>query len=331
LSLEEHWALFEAECKKWDDVYEPEQEYQVAQALRKRGHTIHLVPMENDPQKLLTELGKHEIDVVFNCTEAFNNEDSLDYIVPALLETAGVCYTGASPLGLMLTRNKALSKQILTHHGIRVPAFESYQPGEKVPAKVDLPFPLIVKPLSTDASVGISQNSLVRDRDALSERVKFIHEKFEMAAIAEQFVEGRELQAAVLGNGKTLRVLPPTELIFDKKTPPDERIATHTAKWNEDYRKRKGIKNVLARPLSKVALEQLEHSAKTAFETLWLRDYARLDFRLDNDDQVWVIEANANPYLSLDHELSVAAVKAGMEWPELIERIAREAKNRCKS
>jgi D-alanine-D-alanine ligase len=331
-SQEEHWEDFEAAIAAWNAQNEPEQEHQVADALRKRGHTVRLLAVEDDPLKVLADLAQHPADVVFNCTETFNNVDNLDYILPALLEATGYCYTGAPPFGLMITRNKALSKTVLAHYGIRVPAFATYEVDEKVPAKPGLPFPAIVKPLQMDASVGISQASVVWDRDELADRVRFVHEHVSGPAIAEQFVEGRELYAAVLGNGKKLRVLPPTELVFDKeKTRPEERIATQAAKWDEQYRERKGIKNVLARPLSKAAQEQIEYAAVTAFQTLSLRDYARLDLRLDAEDRIWVLEANANPYLNQGHEVARAAAKAGLEWSELVDQIAREARSRFRS
>jgi D-alanine-D-alanine ligase len=331
-TYDDHWDQFEAAIAAWDEKHEPEQEHQVAEALRRRGHTVRLLAMEDAPGHLLSELAHHPVDLVFNCIETFNNIDRLDYLVPALLEAEGQCYTGAPPFGLMITRNKALSKTILAHRGIRVPAFTTYEIDEKVPAKPDLSFPAIVKPLQMDASVGISQASVVWDRNQLAERVKFVHELVSGPVIAEQFVEGRELYATVIGNGRKLRVLPATELIFDKdRTRPEQRIATQSAKWDEQYRARNGIKNVLARPLSKVAQQQIEHAAFTAFQALSLRDYARVDLRLDAEDRVWVLEINANPYLNRDHEVALAAAKAGLDWTELVEMVAREARSRYQS
>jgi D-alanine-D-alanine ligase len=156
--------------------------------------------------------------------------------------------------------------------------------------------------------------------------VAWVHERFGQPAIVEQFVAGRELYAGVLGNDERFEVLPLTELVFDKdKTEPEERIATRSAKWGEAYRKRKGIRNVLARPLSAVAKERIELACRTAGKALWLRDYARIDLRLSEDDEVWVIEANANPFISKGHEMANAAAKAGMPYPQFIDRIVREA------
>jgi D-alanine-D-alanine ligase len=325
----EHWARMEEEVARWDEHTEPDQEYQIADALRRRDHEVRLIGVEDDPGRLLEELRAHPVELVFNVTESFHGVDGLDYLAPALLETSGQRYTGAPPLALQLTRNKALTKKILGHHGIRVPRFASIRPGERIPDQPELTYPLIVKPLQMDASVGIAQASVVRDPEAARERVEFVHERIGGAAIIEELIEGRELYIGVIGNGDALELLPPTELVFDKeKTRPEERIATHAAKWDSAYRERKGIRNVLARRLSQSAQEQIEVAAVTAFRSLWLRDYARLDVRLDAEDRIWVLEANANPYLCLGHEFAKSAEKAGMDHPTLIERITREALGR---
>ncbi|HEV8357937.1 MAG TPA: hypothetical protein VGQ17_14390, partial [Gemmatimonadales bacterium] len=151
-------------------------------------------------------------------------------------------------------------------------------------------------------------------------------ERFEQPAIAEEFIPGRELYVSVLGNQDNLEILPLTELIFDKeKTEPEERIATQSAKWDEPYRKRKGIKNVFARPVSQAAREQIEVICRTAFRALWLQDYARIDLRLTESGEIWVLEANANPFISRGHEIANAAEKAGMPYPRFIQRIVEEA------
>jgi D-alanine-D-alanine ligase len=329
-SHDQHWKRMEEELAGWETGEEPEQEYQVADALRQRGHEVRLVGVEDDPSHLIDELRENPVDLAFNVTESFHGIDRLDYLVPALLEAQEHIYTGAPPLALQLTRNKALTKKILAHHGILVPRFATYRPGEEVPDEPALTFPLIVKPLQLDASIGIAHASVVRDVEGMRERVTFVHERLGGAAIVEEFVEGRELYIGILGNDDKLEILPATELVFDKeKSPPEERIATRAAKWDESYRERRGIKSVLARRLSRSAQEQIQEAAVTAFRTLWLRDYARLDIRLDAEDRVWVLEANANPYLSWGHEFAKAAEKIGIEYPELVERIAKEALERA--
>jgi D-alanine-D-alanine ligase len=318
----------EAEVARWH-VDEPEMEYQVADALRERGHDVTLVGVQHDLQYLVCRLRELAPDLVFNAAEAFRGEPRLDYLVAAVLEAEGYRYTGSPPTALLVTRNKAMSKEVLAYHGVRVPRFVTFAPGEPVLAPPDLPFPLIVKPLQFDASVGIAQASVVQDAGALAERVTFLHERFRQPAIAEQFIEGRELYVSIIGNGARLEVLPITELVFDhRKTRPEERIATRYAKWDEEYRARKGIRNVFARPISRAARARIEETCRTAFRALWLRDYARLDVRLAPDGEIWFIEANANPFISYGHDAANSAQKAGMDYYRFIERLVQEAVSR---
>jgi D-alanine-D-alanine ligase len=307
---------------------EPEMEYQIADALRVKGHEVVLVGVRNDLQYLVSCLAEIRPDLVFNAAEAFHQDPGLEYMVPAMLEAEGYRYTGAPPLALLVSRNKAMSKKILAYHGIRVPRFVTYRPGETF-SPADLRFPLIVKPLQSDASAGIAQASVVQDQDALHERVAMIHDRFDQPAIAEEFVEGRELYVSLLGNGERLDILPLTEMVFDKRrTRPEERIATRAAKWDEEYRARKGIRNVLARPLARATRERIAEICRTAFRVLWLRDYARLDVRVAHDGEVWFLEANANPFISYGHDMANAAEKAGMDYYEFIQRLVDEAVRR---
>jgi D-alanine-D-alanine ligase len=205
----------------------------------------------------------------------------------------------------------------------------SYRLHEKVAEDPNLQFPVIVKPLQADASIGIAQASVVQTLDALAERVEFIHTRFGQGAIAEEFVDGRELYVSIIGNDDALDVLPMTELVFDKrKTRPEERIATQFAKWDESYRERKGIRNVFARPLSQSIREQIVETCRIAYRALWLRDYARLDLRLTPDGRVWVLEANANPFISYGHDMANAAAKAGFEYCDFIQKIVDAAMQR---
>jgi D-alanine-D-alanine ligase len=302
---------------------EPEMEYQIADALRVKGHDVVLVGVRNDLQYLLTCLDEIRPDLVFNAVEAFHGNAGLEYMIPGMLEAKGWRYTGSPPLALLVSRNKAMSKKVLAYHGIRVPGFVTYRPGEAMTAPPDtLRFPLIVKPLQSDASAGIAQASVVQDQAALADRVTMIHERFDQPAIAEEFVDGRELYVSLIGNGEDLDLLPITEMVFDKRrTRAEERIATQFAKWDEDYRARKGIRNVFARPLARATRERIEEICRTAFRALWLRDYARLDVRLAPDGEVWFLEANANPFISYGHDMANAAEKAGMDYYEFIQRL----------
>ncbi|MEO8295769.1 MAG: D-alanine--D-alanine ligase [Gemmatimonadota bacterium] len=321
----DHWQQMEKEIAAWDQE-EPDMEYQIADALRQLGEEVHLIGVHDDIQCLAPALAECKPDLVFNGAESFHGKAELDYLFPALIDAEGYRYTGSSPTALLVTRNKAMSKKVLAYHGIKVPGFATWRPGEKIVLPGDLHFPLFVKPLQTDASAGIAQASVVTDLAALVERVTFVHERFRQPAIAEEFIDGRELYVSVIGNGDSLELLPITEMVFDhSKTLPEERIATQYAKWDESYRKRKGIRNVFARPIAKAVRKTIEEICRTAQRALWLQDYARLDLRLTKDNQVWLIEANANPFLSWGHDVANAAEKAGMPYTALIRRILTEA------
>ena len=321
----DHERQMATEVAAWKHA-EPEMEYQIADALRARGHEVTLVGVRNDLQYLVSALDEIRPDLVFNGVEAFHGNAGLEYMIPGMLEAEGYRYTGSPPLALLVSRNKAMSKKVLAYHGIRVPGFVTYRPGEPVAVPEAVRFPLIVKPLQSDASAGIAQASVVQDAAALAERVTMIHDRFDQPAIAEEFVDGRELYVSLIGNGDALDILPITEMVFDKRrTKPEERIATQFAKWDEDYRARKGIRNVFARPLGRATRKRIEEICRMAFRALWLRDYARLDIRLAPDGEVWFLEANANPFISYGHDMANAAHKAGMDYYQFVQRLVDEA------
>ena len=216
-------VVFDTSRASWEDAdfkrevaaHAEEAEYEVAEALMDRGHDVCMVGVQTDLKRMIDTLRGYAPDLVFNCTEAFEDNAALDYVFPAVFEAEGYRYTGSPPLGLLATRNKAMSKKVLAYHGIAVPGFRTYRLGEAVEDMSDLVFPLIVKPLSEDASIGISGASVVRGRDELAERVAFVHERFGQPAIAEEFVDGRELYVSILGNGAELEILPVVEMVFD--------------------------------------------------------------------------------------------------------------------
>jgi D-alanine-D-alanine ligase len=321
----EHKLQMEREVGDWNSD-EPEMEYQIAHALHERGHEVRLLGVCDDLQYLVGCLREWNPDLVFNSAEAFRGNASLEYLLPGVLEAEGYRYTGAPPLALQVTRNKAMTKKVLAYFGVPSPGFLTYRLHEEVRKAPDLTFPLIVKPLQADASAGIARASVVQDVDSLRDRVEFIHDRFGQGAIAEEFVDGRELYVSVIGNDEKLQILPITEMVFDKRrTRPEERIATQLAKWDESYRERKGIRNVLARPLARRVRERILETCRTAYRALWLRDYARLDLRLTSDGRVWLLEANANPFISYGHDMANAAAKAGMEYSDFIQRIVDAA------
>ena len=301
-----------------------EAEYDVARALLAKGHDVLMVGISAEVGPLVERLAAFGPRLVFNGCEAFRGHARHEYAVAAVLDMYGFTYTGSSPTGLLVARNKSLTKKILAHHGIRVPAFAEYHPGDTLVRPSELRFPLIVKPLLEDASVGIAQASVVEDDGSLVQRVEFIHEKYRQAAIVEELVEGRELYVGLIGNAK-VEVLPLTEMTFGEPDDGEHRIATYKAKWDEEYRKRKKIKNVFAKGLSDALTAKIADICTTAFHALWLQDYGRVDVRLAHDDEVYVLEVNPNPFIAYEHEMANAAEKAGLKYNDFIQRIVDEA------
>jgi D-alanine-D-alanine ligase len=306
-----------------------EAEYDVARALAANGHDVLMVGLGDALAPVLDRLAAFQPKLVFNGCEAFRGHARYEHAIAAVLEMHGYRHTGSSPTALLVARNKSLTKKVLAFHGIRVPAFAEFHPGEKPVRPSDLRFPLIVKPLLEDASVGIAQASVVEDDESLAERVRFIHEKFTQAAIVEELIEGRELYVGLIGNDK-LEVLPITEMTFGEPETTEHRIATYKAKWDEEYRKRKKIKNVFAKGLSDELTAKLTEICTTAFHALWLQDYGRIDVRLAHDDEVYVLEVNPNPFIAYEHEMANAAEKAGLKYNEFIQRIVDEAVARAR-
>ena len=301
-----------------------EAEFDIARALAQRGHQVRLFGFRDDLDALTRGLRAEPADVVFNLSERYRDRSALDYTVAAVLEMLDMPYTGASSEGLMLARDKALTKKVLAYEGIRIPHFMVCRHGSPMQRPSDLRFPLIVKPLDEDASVGIAQASVVRDDHALGERVTFIHDKFDTDAIVEEFIAGRELYIGVMGNDPPV-ALPPIEMVFATDSTVESRIATFKAKWSVKYRASKGIQNEIAKNLSPEVRQRLAEVALRAYQAAGLRDYGRIDVRLAHDDAIYVVEANPNPYLADGEDLAWAAEEGGHLYPELIEKIAEMA------
>ena len=301
-----------------------EAEFDIARALIAQGHQVRMLGFRDNLDQLIAGLRAEPADVIFNLAERFRSQSSLDYTVTAVLDMLGLPYTGASSEGLMLARDKALTKKVFAYQGIRIPHFMVCHRGDSVQRPSDLRFPLIVKPLDEDASVGIAQASVVRDDDALKERVAFIHERIKTDAIVEEFIAGRELYIGVMGNDPPV-ALPPIEMVFGNDSTVESRIATFKAKWSVRYREGRGIQNMIAENLSDELRHRLAEVALRAYEAAGLRDYGRIDVRLAHDDAIYVVEANPNPYLAEGEDLAWAAEEGGHLYPDFIEKIAEMA------
>jgi D-alanine-D-alanine ligase len=229
-------------------------------------------------------------------------------------------YTGSSPTGLTLCKNKAMAKEILGYHRIRVPESAVFPRGCVVRRPKRLTFPLFIKPLKEEASYGISQDSFVETDQALEERVRFVHEKMNQDALAEEYIEGRELYVSILGNGR-LRAFPIREVIFSEIPEGKPRFATFKAKWDDAYRKRWGIQNIFAAPLPEGVAQRIAKICKKVYRVLQIRGYGRIDLRLTLAGEVVVLEANPNPNLDRDDEFAQSAMKSGLTYEGLVQRI----------
>lgn len=302
-----------AETAEW------KMEYHVIKALKSLGHEVILAPLSDDLSPLRRLNFEHKPDIAFNMLEEFNGEAVYDANVVSYLELIGLPYTGCNPRGLILSRDKALTKKILSYHRIPVPKFAVAKKNRKF-TKTDLQFPLFVKSLNEEASLGISQASLVYDDKSLRERIQFIHDTVKTDAIVEEFIEGRELYVSVLGNDRA-KLFPPTELVFSKSKDPNYEFATRKVKWDESYRTKNGIFSQVAEGLDPEVVKRIGQVCKRTFKHLQLSSYARIDLRLNSKGVPYVIEANPNPALSPDDEFALAADKKGMDYKKLIKQI----------
>ena len=295
-------------------------ESDVIDALAAHGHVVLKVGVRDDLAPLRREINAGRPDIVFNLLEEFQGQPVFDHNVVSYLELLRVPYTGCNPRGLVLARDKALSKKVLHYHRIKVPGFAVVPIGRKFRRPRGLPFPLIVKSLVEEASLGISKASVVNSDDKLAERVRFIHDHLRTDAIVEQFIDGRELYVAVLGNYR-LKVLPVWELLIEKAPPEEPRIATRKVKWDPVYQERWGVAIDEARDLPLELVRRLESTARRIYRVLGLSGYARIDFRLDASGQPFFLEANPNPDIARDAEFASAADAAGLEYEKLLQRI----------
>jgi D-alanine-D-alanine ligase len=302
------------------EINEWKTEYDVVSTLRALGHDVRPLGVENELKPIRDEIESWKPDVVFNLLEQFHGEAVYDQNVASYLELLRVPYTGCNPRGLVLARGKDLSKKLLIYHRIPLPPFAVFPPRRKVRRPPRLGLPLIVKSLSEDASYGISQASVVDSDEKLAERVTFIHERIGTAAIAEQYIEGREIYVGVLGNDR-LRVFPVWELDFGSLPQGSRPIATEKVKHDLEYQQRHGIDVGPAKDLSPQLVATIQKAAKRIYRTLELDGYARIDFRLSADGIPYYIEANPNPEIAKAEEFASAAKHDGIEYPELIQRI----------
>ncbi|MEO5753336.1 MAG: ATP-grasp domain-containing protein [Chthoniobacterales bacterium] len=297
-------------------------EANVLAALETLGHTTEHLAIFDDLDLVRQKLDSFAPDVLFNLADQFKNNRGFDQNIVSLLEMQGVPFTGCGATGLVLCKHKGISKKILSYHRIHTPSFVVIPRGQRIARPRRLKFPLLVKPVKEEASLGIAQASFVETDEQFRERVTYIHDKLDGDVIAEEYIAGRELYVSVMGHLK-LTVFPIRELVF-REVPPDEpKIATYRAKWDEEYRKRWGLENQFAEGLEPALVAQIEQTCKRIYRLLTIDGYARIDLRLTAANEIYFIEANPNPILAADEDFALSAEKAGLPYPRLIDRIIR--------
>ncbi len=294
-------------------------EHDVTTTLRKCGHEVKTQGVQKDLAVIGQAVEEFKPDIVFNLLENFDDVTTFDQNVVSYLELIKVPYTGCNPRGLMLARDKSLSKELLAYHRVPVPDFTVVRRGRKASLTKKLRYPLIVKSLFFEASAGISQASVVASDEQLAKRVQFIHDSLGTAAIVERFIDGRELYVGALGNER-VQVFPVWEMTFTEMPENTYRIATERVKWNTRYQEKHGIRTAEAKLPEGVA-ERIQHLVKRAYRVLDLNGYARLDVRLDADCKPFVIEANPNPQLAHGEDFAASGELAGLTYDKLLERI----------
>ena len=296
-------------------------EADVLKALRKLGHRTEYLAIFDDLDLLRQKVRYFKPDIIFNLCDQFNHNRAFDQNIAAYLELCGVPFTGCGATGLTLAKHKGISKEILGYNGLRVPKFVTIPFGNRISRPKQLDFPLIVKPLNEEASLGISQSSLVETDRQFKKRIRFLREKYGHDVIAEEYIHGREVYVSLLGE-RTLQVFPIREILFQDVPEGQPRIASYRAKWDYEYRWKWGIDNQFAR-LRPALKRKVQRVGRQVFRLLKLNGYARLDLRITPEEEVVFIEANPNPILARHEDFAHAAVKSGLKYHELIQAILR--------
>ena len=294
-------------------------EYDVITTLKQMGHEVLPVGLRSDLAVITKAFEENKPNITFNLLEEFDGQALFDQHVVSYLELSHQPYTGCNPRGLTLAHDKALTKKILSYHRIPVPGFAVFPMGQKVVLAKRVKFPLFVKSVIEEGSVGIAQASVVYDLEKLKERVEFIHRQTASHAIAEQYIEGREIYVSVIGN-RRLQTYTPWELVIQNLPEGSLNIATGRLKWNPAYQKKVGL---VTRPagLEPEVQRKLETLAKRTYRLLSLSGYARLDYRMTNDGNFYLLEANPNPQIARNEDFADSAEHCGIKYPQLLHKI----------
>jgi D-alanine-D-alanine ligase len=299
---------------------------EIFEALQKLGHEPSYFELDGRPQSL-HGLAKCDADLIFNLTESFGGDDTKEMNVVAYLDLLGLRFTGAGPHSIFLAQDKAIAKKIFGFHGIKTPFFATSYRG-RIEHAHDISFPLIVKPSWEDGSIGIDAGAVVKNVKEMMERVQYIQDEFDSPALIEEYIEGREIYAGVLGNYERAQVLPMVELDLSRLPEGTPKIASYDVKFEKNTEVYKLTKSNIAEDLNEETVKKLSDTALAAYRALKLRDYGRIDMRLAPNGDVYVIEANPNPWLASRQEFAMAAKAAGLSYTEMIGSIIDLAMSR---
>lgn len=296
---------------------------QIENALREGGHQTGRLVVDNTVEPIVASLTSSPPDLIFNMAESFGGKSALESNVAALLNLLGMRYTGSSPAGLIMAGDKTLTKKVLSFHGILSAKFATLFRGD-VDWAGDISFPLIVKPPQEDASLGITQKSIVKDVKELLDTMSSLQGEYQSPVLVEEFIDGREFYIGVLGNSDP-KALPAVEMDFSNFPKDLPKIASWEAKWGEDGEgsgaEFAGTESIFPEDIDDDLRERMAKVAIGAFQALRLRDYARIDLRVTPEGEIYVIEANPNCYLESQSEFARAAQRDGLEYKDLIARI----------
>jgi D-alanine-D-alanine ligase len=297
----------------------------ISDALRELGHEPSTLAVDGRPQTL-TRVRNNNADLFFNLVESYAGDDTMEMHFAAYLDLVGKRYTGAGPQGSFLAMDKSIAKMIMRYHELYTPYSAVVNKG-RVEHAQDIQFPVIVKPASEDASKGIDATSVVRTVKELLEKIAYVHEEFDSAVLLEEYIEGREIYAAVLGNERP-EALPLVELDLSKLPDGMPRIAGYEVKFDVTTEAYKKTKSAPAKDLDDEIVTTIQQTAVTAYRALKLRDYGRIDMRLAEGGRVYVLEANPNPWLDPAAEFAMAAKESGRSYTQMIGEIVEAAMRR---
>jgi D-alanine-D-alanine ligase len=295
-------------------------EHDILSALAELGHDSQVVGVHDDLQVLRDAIDGYKPHITFNVLEEFHGVSLYGQAVISFVELLRCAYSGCNPRGLMIAHDKLLTKKILTWHRVRTPRGAVIPVGNKPRKPPRLEYPLLVKSVVEDASLGIAQASVVTSDEKLRDRVEFMHSTYGLDVLVEEYIDGRELYVGVIGNAR-LEVFPIWEMTFNDWPEDAPRIATERVKWSAAYQRRHDIRTGPAENISPELQREITRICRSVYSALGLSGYARIDLRLAPDGRVWVIEANANPDLARDEDFADSARAAGIEYPALLQKI----------